>query len=773
MKKKLWIVFVLLLLAGMLSAQSAYVNYAEALQKSLYFYDAEKCGFAGQNRLEWRGPCHMEDAKVTLDTTSTNLSASFIAANKAVLDPDGDGAVNVIGGFHDAGDHVQFGLPQGYAASTLGWGLYEFKQAFIDIGEYDHMLEILKYFTDFFLRCSFKNSAGDIVAFCYQTGDGARDHVYWGPPELQTLAKSTRPIWFATTESPASDQCGEAAAALAIMYLNYGSIDSAYAANCLDTAKALYKFGAAYRGIGFSGGFYGSGYEDDELAWAAVWLYVATGNTSYIDDIMKTDASGNYSGYVARIVENDDNEWQNAWVHCWDVVWGGVFTKLSSLFPDNAQYDYYSRWNIEYWSGGEIPHETSSDSNYLNYTPGGYGMINTWGSCRYNTAAQLCGLVYAKYKARTDIPEWAKGQMTYIMGANPLNRSYIVGYGNNPVLHPHHRAAHGSLTQDMNVPPNHRHTLWGALAGGPDGSDQHRDLTTDYAYNEVAIDYNAAFVGALAGLYESYGRAAGQQPVADFPPPEPPVKEYYVEAKMDEENAQGTQITLRLHVEAMSPPRFESGVLCRYFFNISEITEAGKSMADIITGIYYDEQAILYGGPNVVIDGPKAYDAANGVCYIDINWGTAKMIGSRELMFIIQVKQDYTGGTNPSWDGTNDYSRQGITDSYAETDRIAVYHNGFLVSGQPSAGGSPTSTPTRTSTRTPTRTPAGSGTKLGDVNSSGTVDIVDALMTAQYYVGLTPPNFNSTVADTNRDGKIDIIDALRIAQFYVGLITSL
>jgi len=29
--------------------------------------------------------------------------------------------VDVHGGFHDAGDHVRFGLPQSYTAGTLGW----------------------------------------------------------------------------------------------------------------------------------------------------------------------------------------------------------------------------------------------------------------------------------------------------------------------------------------------------------------------------------------------------------------------------------------------------------------------------------------------------------------------------------------------------------------------------------------------------------------------------------------------------------------------------
>lgn len=52
------------------------------------------------------------------------------------------------------------------------------------------------------------------------------------------------------------------------------------------------------------------------------------------------------------------------------------------------------------------------------------------------------------------------------------------------------------------------------------------------------------------------------------------------------------------------------------------------------------------------------------------------------------------------------------------------------------------------------------------------MDIVDALLVAQFYVGLDPANFNAANADANCDGTIDIVDALLIAQYYVGLITG-
>lgn len=61
---------------------------------------------------------------------------------------------------------------------------------------------------------------------------------------------------------------------------------------------------------------------------------------------------------------------------------------------------------------------------------------------------------------------------------------------------------------------------------------------------------------------------------------------------------------------------------------------------------------------------------------------------------------------------------------------------------------------------------------LGDVNTDGAIDIIDALLIAQYYVGLNPAGFDASRADVNCDGGVDIVDALLVAQYYVGLVTS-
>ncbi len=674
-------------------------NYAEALQKSIYFYDAEKSGPGiTDGRLVWRGDSEPTDSAVPLkpmaaDKTGTNMSQAFIDANRAVLDPDGNGSLDLHGGFHDAGDHVKFGLPQSYAISTLGWGYNEFKSAFIASGQQAHMLEELKWGTDYLLRSTFRNSSGAVVAFAYQVGEGDVDHAYWGPPELQDPAIFPRPAYLATSEKPAADQAAGASAALAIMYFNYQDIDAVYAAKCLDTAKALYTFAKQYRGTGYSGGFYGSSFDDDELSWAAAWLYQATSDMTYITDINATDASGNYTGYMKRIIGTPGDTWVNIWVHSWDTVWGGAFMKLATLLPDNVQFDELARWNIEFLSGGAVPHRDTTDSTYVATTPAGFSYLNGWGSARYNAAMQLEALVYAKHRNRTDFAAWAKTQMDYILGDNPMGYSYEVGYPSpeQAAQHPHHRAAHGSTTNSMDDPAAHRHVLWGALVGGPAMDDSHHDSTSDYVSNEVAVDYNAGFVGALAGIYHFYG--AGQAPLANFPPAEAQASYYSIAARMEQENIERSQLTITLYAEADQPPQYLTGLTARYFFNISELAAYGQTINDISGAVMYDEQASSYTGA-ARLNGPFAWDAANGIYYMEVDWNTAPVRGKRDFQFAIVsgLGSDFKS----HWDPTNDYSRQGLIFSAtsAPTTYIPIYLNGVKIMGQEP----PILTPTRTST---------------------------------------------------------------------------
>lgn len=101
-------------------------------------------------------------------------------------------------------------------------------------------------------------------------------------------------------------------------------------------------------------------------------------------------------------------------------------------------------------------------------------------------------------------------QMDYIMGKNPMNMSYIVGYGNNFPRHVHHRGAstpkdhkHYSCTGGWKWRDTHKpnpHNITGAMVGGPNRFDQFHDSRINYNYTEPTLAGNAGLVAALISL---------------------------------------------------------------------------------------------------------------------------------------------------------------------------------------------------------------------------------------------------------------------------------
>ena len=783
------------------------VNFAKALQYVLYFYDANKCGYdkdpeTGKKlkHLEWRGNCHTEDYNIPLQPIDeegadarygTNLSQEFIDEHRDILDPDGDGCIDCGGGFHDAGDHVKFGLPGTYAASTLGWGYYEFRDAYKETGTQEHIEDILHWFNDFYMKGTYLDEDGKLLAFCYQVGEGNNDHNYWCPPELQDtkmLLNFARPAYFATTDTPASDMCAGAAASLAVNYLNFKDTEPEYAEESLQKAIALYDFAKETHkeaedsnevlSLGYDGGFYTSSYDYDELAWAAVWLKICTDKDEYIDDIIAVDTSEltetggyKYTGYLKRIMETTGSTWQNIWVHCWDTVWGGVFAKLAPI-TDNERDWFIFRWNLEFWSGQphlkcagladeiwnmdyqHIKDIDAGDTTYIAKTPAGFAMLNEYGSCRYNTAAGLCAAVYRKETANdneeyTGFTDWAEEQMEYIMGKNPMNRPYIVGYSETSACHPHHRASHGSTTFSMDDPLDQTHTLWGALVGGPDIKDWHRDITKDYVYNEVAVDYNAAVVGDLAALYHYYG-TEDMKPDEDFPPKEEPKTAFWIEANITQENEERSQITVRVHNDTTQPPKYlyTESLKARYYFDITELIEAGQSIEDVRTEVYYDEvQSTTDMKESATVSQPIHLEG--NVYYVEIDWTGTLFHGARALQFGILVGQDENYESN--WDATNDYSRLGLklSEEFGGTDRIPVYFEDELVYGRPYGEDS-----------------ADSEFIYGDLNNDKKVDVTDLSFLSLYLIGdMKFSDIQKKAGDVSTDESVNLADLARFRQY--------
>ena len=114
-------------------------------------------------------------------------------------------------------------------------------------------------------------------------------------------------------------------------------------------------------------------------------------------------------------------------------------------------------------------------------------------------------------------------------------------------------------------PREHRYVLYGALVGGPGANDEHNDTTADWIFNEVTIDYNAAFVGACAGLYYFFGNDS-MQVTPNFPPTlieEEIETRYWVEA-FGIDDGKVTAVTLYVFGTA---PVADKKISVRYYFD--------------------------------------------------------------------------------------------------------------------------------------------------------------------------------------------------------------
>ncbi|MGC5411610.1 glycoside hydrolase family 9 protein, partial [Streptomyces sp. DT225] len=192
------------------------------------------------------------------------------------------------------------------------------------------------------------------------------------------------------------------------------------------------------------------GYKD-ELVWGAIWLYKATGDTTYL---AKAE-----SYYDSLSTEPQSSTRSYRWTLSWDDTSYGAYVLLAQLTGKQKYIDDANRW-LDWWTVGV-------NGQRVPYSPGGQAVLDSWGSLRYAANTAFAALSYSDWltgdttrKARYH--DFAVRQINYALGDNPRGSSYVVGFGENPPTKPHHRTAHGSWTDQMNNPVESRHTLYGA-----------------------------------------------------------------------------------------------------------------------------------------------------------------------------------------------------------------------------------------------------------------------------------------------------------------------
>ena len=306
-------------------------------------------------------------------------------------------------------------------------------------------------------------------------------------------------------------------------------IDSSFSDECLEAAenafKAAKKHPAMYAPLDESvgGGAYGDDDVEDEFCWAALELFITTGNEDYYDeatenkfflDVPSTLGGGESVDTIGSF------DWGNT---------GALATLSAALNPEKfdkgdveiiheaiiAAADRYM--TIEENQGYGLPYGQST----LSYNDSDQGYI--WGSNSFVTDNSIVMAYAYLLTSEEQYLDGAIGGMDYILGRNAMDYSYVTGYGTHAIEYPHHRYWAKQIDEAFPKAPN------GVMCGGPNSGMQdpwvqgsgwkkgeiapqkcYLDNIEAWSVNECTINWNASLAW-LAGFTAQEATAEGIQ----------------------------------------------------------------------------------------------------------------------------------------------------------------------------------------------------------------------------------------------------------------------
>ncbi|TXR54985.1 glycosyl hydrolase [Reinekea thalattae] len=443
--------------------------------------------------------------------------------------PGCDLTMDVTGGWYDAGDHGKYVVNSGITVWTL-LNLYErgqwlenakipFAEGGVKIPEAGNgvnpLLSEVRWNVEFMLAMQIPSGQKLFVPKGDQSADktlrlseiDASDMVFhkvadgeWtgaplAPHEDTQSRYVGQPSTAATLNLAAiSAQCARI----------WKDIDAEFSARCLSAAERAWQAANRHPDVFAYDNFTGSGpYDDvqldDEFYWAATELFITTADSAYL----KAMRASRY--FLMTPSGKDDADSDMFW------QFTAPMATLSLAVVENAlPQSEINQARKNLLKTAEAYLTQSQQEGYdIPFTVEQY----PWGS-NSSIANRALFLVYAHdFTKRLEFIKAAANSMDYLLGANPMNISYITGYGAHAAEQPHHRFWANSVDENYPKPAP------GALIGGPNsisfsdpvagamkgncvGQTCYVDNMHAWTMNEITINWNAPLVWLASALDE-------------------------------------------------------------------------------------------------------------------------------------------------------------------------------------------------------------------------------------------------------------------------------
>jgi len=378
---------------------------------------------------------------------------------------------NGTGGWHDAGDYGKYVVNAGVTVGMMfmAWDQFQnnLKKVSLDLPDtakgFPDFLKELKWETDWLLTMQYTDGSGKVSHKLTR-----KNFEPFCKPEED---KEKR--YFTDWSSAA---VADFVAMMAQGSRYFEPYDKAYSQKCLAAAKLSYQFlkeNPAEKGF-VQGEFQTGGYQTDDKddrLWAAAEMWETTGNAEFLKDFERQASLENFK-------IDEDWDWG-------DVSNLGMFEYvLSAKSGKNPEILKKIRENI-IEVANLIAFKAASD--VYGRPLGRY----YWG-CNGTIARQVLNLQVAhKISPKKIYIQTSQDAIAHIFGRNYYNRSYVTGLGIKPPMNPHDRRS-GSDSETEPWP--------GYIVGGGHTATGWNDIQDDYRTNEIAINWQAALVYALAGF---------------------------------------------------------------------------------------------------------------------------------------------------------------------------------------------------------------------------------------------------------------------------------